>query len=97
MLYFFEYLPDKRNLSRQCGIRITQRDYLRGEWNLSEDSESNALSNDNLEGKVIDDHTFVGMLKLNLPDYKSENGELSLITSSYSSRVTSRLTEGTST
>ena len=56
--------------------------YLRGEWNLSEDSEPNALSNDNLEGKVIDDHTFVGMLKLNLPDYKSENGELSLRLSS---------------
>lgn len=55
--------------------------YLRGEWNLA-GSEPQSLSNDNLEGKVIDDHTFVGMLKLNLEDYKALDGELSLRLSS---------------
>lgn len=56
--------------------------YLRGEWNLSDDSEAQDLFNDNLEGKVIDDHTFVGMLKLDLEDYNRTEGELSLRLSS---------------
>lgn len=56
--------------------------YLRGEWNLSGDGEAHSLMNDNLEGKVIDDHTFVGMLKLNLEEYEQAEGELSLRLSS---------------
>lgn len=55
--------------------------YLCGEWNLA-DSDPQSLLNDNLEGKVVDDHTFVGMLKLDLADYKSLDGELSLRLSS---------------
>lgn len=51
--------------------------YLRGEWNLSGEG-TQSLSNNNLEGKVVDDNTFVGMLKLNLNDYKSDGGKLSL-------------------
>ncbi len=56
--------------------------YLGGEWNLSGDNKTQSLMNDNLEGKVIDDHTFVGMLKLNLTDYTQAEGELSLRLSS---------------
>lgn len=55
--------------------------YLRGEWNLSGEG-AQSLSNNNLEGKVVDDNTFVGMLKLNLNDYKSDDGKLSLRLSS---------------
>lgn len=55
--------------------------YLRGEWNLP-GGDARSLSNDNLEGKVIDDNTFVGMLKLDLEDYKSGGGGLSLRLSS---------------
>lgn len=51
--------------------------YLRGEWNLSGE-EAQSMSNDNLEGKVVDDNTFVGMLKLDLEDYKPDGGELNL-------------------
>lgn len=55
--------------------------YLRGEWDLAGEG-AKKLSNDDLEGKVIDDHTFIGMLKLNLEDHRSGNGELSLRLSS---------------
>ncbi len=63
------------------GYDTAEMMYLRGEWNLTGGGEQ-SLSNDNLEGRVIDDNTFVGMLKLNLEDYKSEDGELSLRLSS---------------
>lgn len=63
------------------GYDTAEMMYLRGEWNLTGEGEQ-SLSNDNLEGRVIDDNTFVGMLKLNLEDYKSEDGELSLRLSS---------------
>lgn len=63
------------------GYDTAEMMYLRGEWNLDDEGEM-SLSNNNLEGKVVDDNTFVGMLKLNLEDYKPDNGELSLRLSS---------------
>ena len=42
--------------------------YLEGSWKLAGDPEEKMLVNDNLEGKVIDDQTFVGMLKLDLDE-----------------------------
>ncbi len=55
--------------------------YLRGSWNLS-DGTPIELMNDNLEGKVVDDHTFVGMLKLNLPENGMADGKVQLNLSS---------------
>lgn len=52
--------------------------YLKGEWNLDGTSDTRTLSNNNLEGKVVDDHTFIGILKLNLNDCNFENGTLAL-------------------
>lgn len=40
--------------------------YLGGTWKLSDSEAEKVLLNNNLEGKIVDDHTFVGMLKLDL-------------------------------
>ena len=48
--------------------------YLEGSWKLAGDNEEKMLVNDNLEGKVIDDQTFVGMLKLDLEEANLQNG-----------------------
>jgi len=60
------------------GSRTSERLYLRGEWKLSGDSETQTLMNNNLEGKVLDDHTFVGMVKLDLDGRELEQGSLEL-------------------
>lgn len=48
--------------------------YLDGSWKLSGDQEEKNLINQNLEGKVIDDQTFAGMLKIDLEDRNLEKG-----------------------
>lgn len=48
--------------------------YLDGNWKLAGDNEEKKLINNNLEGKVIDDQTFVGMLKLDLDETDLLNG-----------------------
>ena len=48
--------------------------YLEGRWKLAGDPEEKMLVNDNLEGKVIDDQTFVGMLKLDLDETDLQDG-----------------------
>ena len=48
--------------------------YLEGSWKLAGDNEGKMLVNNNLEGKVIDNQTFVGMLKLDLDEADLQNG-----------------------
>ena len=48
--------------------------YLEGSWKLAGDNEEKMLVNNNLEGKVIDNQTFVGMLKLDLDEADLQNG-----------------------
>lgn len=48
--------------------------YLDGSWKIAGDKEEKMMVNNNLEGKVIDDHTFVGMLKLDLDKADVQNG-----------------------
>lgn len=48
--------------------------YLDGSWKLAGDKEENKLVNNNLEGKAINDQTFVGMLKLDLDETDLLNG-----------------------
>lgn len=48
--------------------------YLDGSWKLAGDKKEKKLVNNNLEGKVIDDQTFVGMLKLDLDEADVQNG-----------------------
>lgn len=52
--------------------------YLRGEWKLDGTDDSQRLMNNFLEGKVIDDHTFAGMVKLDLNNYDFDQGTLVL-------------------
>ena len=52
--------------------------YLNGEWKVSGDSEFQMLVNNNLEGKVLDENTFIGMVKLDLHGDKIEQGTLNL-------------------
>lgn len=52
--------------------------YLRGEWKLDGMNEPQMLMNNFLEGKVADDHTFVGMVKLDLNNYDLDRGTLVL-------------------
>ncbi len=60
------------------GSRTSEMLYLRGEWKLAGDSETQTLMNNNLEGKVLDDHTFAGMVKLDLDGRELEQGSLEL-------------------
>lgn len=52
--------------------------YLNGSWRTGADGKEKMLANNNLEGKVIDDRTFIGMLKLDLEDTDLKNGTLEL-------------------
>lgn len=52
--------------------------YLDGEWRTDGESEGKMMENNNLEGKVIDDQTFIGMLKLDLDDKDLQNGTVEL-------------------
>ncbi len=52
--------------------------YLRGNWRLVGDGEARALTAYPMEGKVMDDHTFAGMLKLDLEGYRQGQGILAL-------------------
>lgn len=40
--------------------------YTRGTWKTGSDGQSGELSNGRFEGRVVDDHTFIGMLKVDM-------------------------------
>ena len=52
--------------------------YLQGDWKLSDSTEKSVLINNNLEGHIVDDHTFMGMLKLDLDEQNRQEGILEL-------------------
>lgn len=52
--------------------------YLGGSWSVSGDQEEKSLLNHTLEGKAVDDHTFIGMLKLDLDETGMESGKVDL-------------------
>lgn len=52
--------------------------YLDGSWKLAGDTEERMLINSNLEGKAIDDHTFIGMLKLDLDETDLQGSTMEL-------------------
>lgn len=52
--------------------------YLRGTWQTENMSEPQEFTNTFLEGIPADDNTFLGMLKLNLPDFSQKNSILNL-------------------
>lgn len=54
--------------------------YVRGSWSYKGEAYNFGL--EYLRGKVVDDETFVGMLKINLPEYVTEQGNITLSLSS---------------
>ena len=52
--------------------------YLCGTWQTENMSEPQEFTNTFLEGSAADDNTFIGMLKLNLPDFSQKNSILNL-------------------
>lgn len=52
--------------------------YTRGSWRLEGEKESTELLNDHFEGMVLDDNTFIGMLKLDLAKTDITEGVLEL-------------------
>lgn len=52
--------------------------YTRGSWKLEGEKESVELMNDHFEGVVLDDNTFIGMLKLDLAKTELSEGVLNL-------------------
>lgn len=52
--------------------------YAMGDWSIGEDGQKTYLNEANFEGNVVDDNTFIGMIKLDKDDYSVENGEVHL-------------------
>lgn len=52
--------------------------YLEGSWKAGAEGKEEALINNNLEGKAVDDRTFIGMLKLDLEDTDMQDGTVAL-------------------
>lgn len=52
--------------------------YTGGEWQAEGQQSPEALENNNFEGKAVDDHTFVGMIKLDMDALNTEGGVLEL-------------------
>lgn len=57
---------------------MTQGIYTNGNWQMEDGSKSGELLNNNFEGSVLDDHTFIGMMKFDLDEVISGDGVLNL-------------------
>ena len=72
----FTHIPEHYTGMNVTDNRTAAGFYISGTWNLNGNS-SERLEN-TFEGEVIDSHTFVGMLKINLAEKMTGSGELSL-------------------
>lgn len=52
--------------------------YTEGNWKLQEEGTSEKLVNNNFEGKVLDDSTYIGMMKIDLSTVAIQDGVLEL-------------------
>ncbi len=71
----FLHIPSHHIINRED---ISHLLYLEGDWKLSEDVMSQPMENLFVEGKIIDDHTFVGMIKFDLDTNVRTQDTLSL-------------------
>lgn len=62
--------------TRRFGEKKSQYLYTGGSWKT--DGKETPLFNNNFEGKAVDDHTFIGMVKLDLDTYSDSDGVLQL-------------------
>ena len=58
--------------------KTAQTIYTDGEWNVQNENKSERLWDNNFEGKVLDDHTYIGMMKIDLEDLTKKNGIIDL-------------------
>lgn len=71
----FENIP--AHYTRRFEEKTSQSVFAMGTWKI-DSGKSEQLSNSYFEGKAVDDHTFIGMLKLDQEQYSEADGTLSL-------------------
>ncbi|MBD5547586.1 MAG: DUF4179 domain-containing protein [Lachnospiraceae bacterium] len=72
----FTHIPEHYTGMHVADSQTAAGFYINGTWSV--DGNSSEWLENNFEGEVIDDHTFVGMMKINLTEKYEGNGELSL-------------------
>ncbi len=72
----FTHIPEHYTGMNAADNRTSAGFYIRGTWSV--DGSSPEWLENTFDGKVIDNHTFAGMLKINLAEKHTGNGELSL-------------------
>lgn len=72
----FTHIPEHYTGMHVADNRTAAGFYISGTWNI--DGSSPELLENTFEGEVIDDHIFVGMLKMNLAEKFEGSGELCL-------------------
>ena len=72
----FTHIPEHYTSMNVADDRRTAGFYIGGTWSV--DGNSPEMLKNTFEGQAIDDHTFVGMLKMDLVEKVSGSGELDL-------------------
>ena len=72
----FTHIPEHYTSMNVADNRRTAGFYIGGTWSV--DGNSPEMLKNTFEGQAIDDHTFVGMLKMDLVEKVSGSGELDL-------------------
>ena len=72
----FTHIPEHYTGMNAADNRTSAGFYIRGTWSV--DGSSPEWLENTFDGKVIDSHTFAGMLKINLAEKHTGSGELSL-------------------
>ena len=71
-----EIVVEEGGLNNIPGEISAKSMYLMGSYQLEGDDNVYQMENDNFYGKIVDDHTFIGMTKLDLEDVYVEEGML---------------------
>lgn len=71
----FSNIPE--HYTRRFEEKTSQMLHAAGTWRTGE-GEADVLNNGQFEGKAVDDHIFIGMMKLDQDAYSSEGGVLNL-------------------
>ena len=72
----FENIPEY--YTRRFGETKSKLVSTNGTWEINDLGEEVFPSSIDFEGKTVDDHTFIGMIKLDLKQYSKEDGMLNL-------------------
>ena len=72
----FTHIPEHYTGMNAADNRTSAGFYIRGTWSV--DGSSPEWLENTFDGKVIDSHTFAGMLKINLAEKYTGSGELNL-------------------